>query len=508
MRLGYFPRPYPDELLYSVIARCQTHLGIESPKLILDLLFGNRNTAAVADLPSHLVRFSKIVDKFWSIGPEQIAYDHTLFPLYAPFVPEKRKQFLLGSMLGDSGQSLHVASGFSAGKLMVPSHFRYCHLCLGDMRGQFGEYYWPRTWQVAGVDYCQHHQCQLLLSEASFRAVHRHEYITASPAVCCVNKTEMEPATKAIPPINQFAAELLSLSSFSSPTYWQWTHFYHGIAQEQRAIRGDRQVDHAKLHRAFFDHYLSSALALDRYHLAETSEWLTRLFHKHRKAFGYLQHGLVWQCFRPNQRVADLFDEVSQQPKRRVFHLPAPLNAAPEEIDQKRQQWQSLINRYGNFGIKQVRIRFANALYAWLYRHDRTWLLKINHAWHLKRENHSSTDWKNRDNVLVRKLIDINKLADDDLSSPRRSRAWFLNKLPHCASVEKHLKDLPLCQAFFSRYTESIGEYQIRRLSRQLISDHHNKTAHKRWQLYRLCGLEESRLTWLAREFLMWTECR
>ena len=50
----YFPRLYPDELLYSGIARCRVHLGIGSHKTLLHMLFGDSKVAAITDLPTHL----------------------------------------------------------------------------------------------------------------------------------------------------------------------------------------------------------------------------------------------------------------------------------------------------------------------------------------------------------------------------------------------------------------------------------------------------------------------
>ena len=50
----YFPRLYPDELLYSGIARCRVHLGIGNHKTLLHMLFGDSKVAAITDLPTHL----------------------------------------------------------------------------------------------------------------------------------------------------------------------------------------------------------------------------------------------------------------------------------------------------------------------------------------------------------------------------------------------------------------------------------------------------------------------
>lgn len=53
--LAYFPVPYEDELLYSVIARYAVHTGqLENRKAVLRDIFGKHTAVAIPDLPSHL----------------------------------------------------------------------------------------------------------------------------------------------------------------------------------------------------------------------------------------------------------------------------------------------------------------------------------------------------------------------------------------------------------------------------------------------------------------------
>ena len=49
-----FPMPYPDELLYSTIARAGVRMGITSPKELLDEVFGDRKVVATPDISGYL----------------------------------------------------------------------------------------------------------------------------------------------------------------------------------------------------------------------------------------------------------------------------------------------------------------------------------------------------------------------------------------------------------------------------------------------------------------------
>ena len=52
--IGHFPDPLPDEVLYSVCARYSDHVRYSNNEYIFRELFGDKNFAAVVDLPCHL----------------------------------------------------------------------------------------------------------------------------------------------------------------------------------------------------------------------------------------------------------------------------------------------------------------------------------------------------------------------------------------------------------------------------------------------------------------------
>ena len=74
-----FPIPYPEELIYSTVARAGIRKGIVSPKELLTEIYGNHNVIATLDLPNQLSRISRWLPPDYSV--EVIAYCHTLFPL-------------------------------------------------------------------------------------------------------------------------------------------------------------------------------------------------------------------------------------------------------------------------------------------------------------------------------------------------------------------------------------------------------------------------------------------
>ena len=71
-----------------MVARACIYHGITSPKQLLDEVFENRKVIATLDLPCHLKEISNLLKSTGRYSVEELVYQHTLFPLYAPFVTE------------------------------------------------------------------------------------------------------------------------------------------------------------------------------------------------------------------------------------------------------------------------------------------------------------------------------------------------------------------------------------------------------------------------------------
>lgn len=231
----YFPRLYPDELLYSGIARCRVHLGISNHKTLLHMAFGDSKVAAITDLPTHLAALANNT----GLDTANVIMHHTLFPLYAPFIPAKRRNDLFQAMLASDRSTIGLA-GSSAALVKWPDWLRYCPVCFEEMAARFGETYWRRSWQIKGVDACPEHGCQLLNSPIPFRRAQRHEFHPASPLYLpCDSRTS--PASEEAIRLAKTATQLLALEEAQSPGYGRWTNLYRYLATECGARRG-RQV--------------------------------------------------------------------------------------------------------------------------------------------------------------------------------------------------------------------------------------------------------------------------
>ena len=100
-----FPLPYPDELIYSTIARYGIHSGLTSPKELLQEVFGKNTVIATSDLHGHLEQVAELYPGQLNVQPESLLYKHTLFPLYALFIGESRRTELKKQLLANKVHS-------------------------------------------------------------------------------------------------------------------------------------------------------------------------------------------------------------------------------------------------------------------------------------------------------------------------------------------------------------------------------------------------------------------
>ncbi|MGK6693200.1 TnsD family Tn7-like transposition protein [Proteus mirabilis] len=96
-----------------------------------------------------------------------------------------------------------------------------------------------------------------------------------------------------------------------------------------------------------------------------------------------------------------------------------------EDLSVKHKDWQQIQYKYQ--GIKAARQSLeGGVLYAWLYRHDRDWLVHWNQQHQQERLAPAPrVDWNQRDRIAVRQLLRIIKRLDSSLDHPRATSSWL-----------------------------------------------------------------------------------
>ena len=177
--IRFLPTPYPDELLWSVFARAARRLRAPSHAATAKILTGSRNAIAVVDLPTGLEKLcAQLGAEHGKLDADQLIARHTLLPIYAPFLSESSLDQIRADMRGDErGAAIHCETGIMASRVQMPTHLRLCPVCHEQDIHLYGESYWRRTHQVAGVEVCPHHAVFLECTSVTYTGRKaRHAY--------------------------------------------------------------------------------------------------------------------------------------------------------------------------------------------------------------------------------------------------------------------------------------------------------------------------------------------
>lgn len=141
--IAYFPSPYPDELLYSQLARYYTKSGYLAYTYAAQDLFAEKTLKPDIEFINKLRPDAlMVVTNIKSL--EEIVLNHTMFPYYGRFIGLERRQKAYRSLISMDGKHRNL--------LPIPvnknRHLRYCPLCAANDRDTYGETYWHRIHQL------------------------------------------------------------------------------------------------------------------------------------------------------------------------------------------------------------------------------------------------------------------------------------------------------------------------------------------------------------------------
>ena len=157
--IDFLPPIYPDELLYSWIARWYVRSGYSAYSDVIGLFYGKRTIRPDIEF---INRFK--ADAFAAVSAvtsiETLLLEHTMFPHYGRFLPTERLRRAWDAMRNlecDPHNLLAIPTRKNGTR-----YLRYCPCCVAEDRDKYGETYWHRSHQLVGVDVCPYHGSYLL----------------------------------------------------------------------------------------------------------------------------------------------------------------------------------------------------------------------------------------------------------------------------------------------------------------------------------------------------------
>lgn len=176
--LSFFPTLYPDELLYSTLARYHIRSGNKSFKQTDLELFGySSQQICKITLTNNLNYLVKNFPLRSQQKVENLLQNHTLYPFYATFLMPQEVWLLKNSMSKKlSGSILDVAKVATNYSSDSKKFLKFCPDCLEEDTQKYGEPYWHRIHQVPGILVCPIHSVLLQDSsvEVESKGIHYH----------------------------------------------------------------------------------------------------------------------------------------------------------------------------------------------------------------------------------------------------------------------------------------------------------------------------------------------
>ncbi|WP_146550782.1 TnsD family Tn7-like transposition protein [Rummeliibacillus suwonensis] len=172
--LPFFTNPYPNELIYSSIARYHFYSGNIDYKDTLEEVFQSRSVIPSVAIGSHFSILAQQLGSNYTV--ENLLAKHTIYPYHAPFLSKQRQQETLQDVKSD-GKGVYTRLGIVAGGICKKKWLFYCSECAKNDIEQYGEPYIHREHQLQGIDYCSHHELKLKKYPIDFSQQSRIEFI-------------------------------------------------------------------------------------------------------------------------------------------------------------------------------------------------------------------------------------------------------------------------------------------------------------------------------------------
>ncbi len=543
--MNFFPIPYPDEILYSTLARYCIRSGNIKDIHNFEDLFGTRNCVAVMELPTQLDSLIKNMPASTKYTVEYFISKHSLFPFLAAFIPQGRAEKIIETMRNGKGAVSYIRIGLISNSITLNQYFRFCPECFTEDIERFGEPYWHRSHQVKGVFICSKHKIPLYNSKELIRAGNRQRFISASHENCIV-ENEINYSNDLMEKMLWVAedVEVLLNNKFQfRESEWFRSQFRVKLIEKGYA-RMNNYIHQKKLKQDFIGFYGHEYLNLVQSTVPDKSGgWLSDMVRKNDRTTYAIRYLLLarflgipivdlfntkygFDCEGENnieayqelwderlielaqsglsiREIANVLKSSTKTIRKAIDRLEIEefwkFNGGGKYLHKKytdteefkikreefRRKWIQLHTQWADISSNQIR-RKNDGLYSWLKKYDKEWL-EENYR-RIKRVV-NIVDWDKRDDELLPQVKEVVKSMKE--GKPERI-TWTTigSKLGISGWLSKRKERLPLVKAYIESQVESMEEFHIRKIKWAIDELEKQKKPMTLWNLAETAGVK------------------
>ncbi|WPC42843.1 TnsD family Tn7-like transposition protein [Clostridium sp. JS66] len=481
----FFPMPYPDETLYSMIARYHIWSGNLNSKATLRDLFNTTSVTAGRELPANInLLINNLPDKC-TLTVDKIIKNHTLYKYYTAFLTSERANYIYDLMAEGKGSLIFTGLGMCNNNMKIDSSLKYCKVCVDSERDNFGEAFWHVEHQVPGVLMCQKHLSELCICTKSIEMKNRQEYLNLELSISNKDTIVAHLNTKIIEYQKKFCKNVNNIINggfgFKKMNFFREHYLKElidkGMAESRMKIY---QQDLLRDFKSYFgDDYLE--LLGCNFDIDNKFNWVTTITRKHRKSFHPIQHLLMIEYL--NIDINELFNANYIEVKKGKTYF----NKTDEEKAIYRQKWLELRKKHPN-NSKSFIIDLDIATYTWLNRHDKNWI-KENSPIKKTYGYSKKIDWEKRDEEILQEIKRVVEAMYNSKEKPERITVGAVGrKIGKVYLLRKYLDKMPKTKEYLQEKAESVKEFQNRRI--KWVKENVTTNGENEWIVRREAGVK------------------
>lgn len=443
------PWPLPDEPLYGVVARHAAHLGLDNRTRLSIALFGVARLPSI-DLPCRVDAFATATSASLGLsGPECLERLTAFNYVSIGLEPEAREALARTMRLG--GGNVHNAIGVSSSRVRAPTRLRVCPTCVVEQRRAFGEAYWRRSHQLAGVLCCPDHACWLVDTSVPYRSSGSREYRDAETEVdaALAGHDPTVPAETHVRLARRCRDALLGV-----PRAPEASAGLVALREGCRAPGGPGAIGEAFVAYAGTDVLERSGCAIDP---ADPASWLLNILRRPGRACHPFQLVLAedfaagaWTSSMPVRRA------MARRPHR-------PTAVRPEDLPRLRAEWNAALDAAPGRS-RSVAARACRSVYERLLVADRDWLFSEGRRFNPSPCNERRVDWAERDRTWSEALRSAARSVAASRPAARLTRAALITAAGLPKGTLSCLDRLPNCRRALDDAVETTDEFHARLL--------------------------------------------